>query len=55
MFLLLTGCALFDRPEPTLQKANQAWIDRDLQTFEALVDLDAVAPQALEGLSLIHI
>lgn len=49
MFLLLTGCALFDRPEPTLQKANQAWIDRDLQTFEALVDLDAVAPQALEG------
>lgn len=49
MLLLLTACGLFDRPEPALLKANQAWIDGDLATFEQVVDLDAVAPQALEG------
>jgi hypothetical protein len=47
--LLLAACGMFDRPELTLQKANQAWVDKDLAAFEALVDLDAVAPDALEG------
>ena len=49
LILVFSACSLFDRPELALKKANDAWAAGDLAAFEELVDLDAVAVQAVEG------
>ena len=46
MILTLVACGLLDDPRSALQQAETAWTSGDLEAFEAVVDVDAVAPVA---------
>jgi len=47
--LLLAACNLWGGPKPALVQGWTALAEGDLQSFEEVVDIEAVVPQAVEG------